>query len=107
MQCKYCGSDLKNAAVLKKDGSDSARIHVLEWWKCRNCRAVYFAELIHYESDESIEHAVYEALPTNWEKEVELALSCPKPQRKDCHCKAHRHNFNYDYKKMVAYFVSK
>lgn len=107
MQCKYCSSDLKFAASLKKDGSDTDKMYILEWWKCRNCRAVYFAELTHYESDESIEHAVYESLPTKWEEEVELALTCPKPQRKDCHCRAHRHIFNYDYKKMVAYFISK
>jgi hypothetical protein len=107
MLCKNCSSDVKLAASLNRDSNDSNKMYILEWWKCKNCKAVYYAELTHYKSDESIEHAVYLSQLNKWEDEVNLVLTCPKPHRKECHCKAHRFTFNYDYKKMIAYYISK
>jgi hypothetical protein len=93
MECKKCNNEINCALSIHTEAEDMPIYTSYQWWECKSCGAKYFAILEDSKVnmfDDRLEHKGYHADPGTWQKTLDWALKCPKPQNESCKCDVHK-----------------
>jgi hypothetical protein len=92
MKCPSCQNAIECCHSIYTELDDRPIYISYQWWECKSCKNKYFAVCENSRVnifDDRLEHSGYNAEEEYWQKTLDFAMKCPKPNDAHCKCEVH------------------